>query len=233
MINFNETDLLQTFTDYCYNKNNYFSFLGAGSSKAVFEFFEESTKEKYVIKVEKSDWSEILPKRIDIEEDEGFYVFEEWSCGSSFPEDKFYHQTQKEISVYSNAAKAGIDEILCPILLDYSDIVHGYSVMPKCEKAEEHISFSRSSLYKYFTKKEKIKTTPTLVPFYDLIDLIYGYISKTEPDRKKVLKRLLSTINAARELDKKYPGIFSDLGDDNIGVYNKKIVLIDYGYGLF
>ena len=67
-INFNTDNVYELFINYLHgDKNEYFTYIGEGASKAAFLFFEETTNEKYIIKIEKDYYiDEILNDPVGI-----------------------------------------------------------------------------------------------------------------------------------------------------------------------
>ncbi len=219
-INFNADNIYELFMDYLHGgEDGYFTYIGEGSSKAAFLFFEETTNEKYIIKIEKDYYiDEILNENLidilffeDIEED-----------------NECYEQTKKEIEMYKWAKENGLDLFLAPILLEYSSAAQQFEVMAYCEDLcmdnLDKDGFLRESL------KESVGNTINCPVLRDSIGgFIVDYLTVNKGFSQELIKELY---RIGKELMIINEGFFDDSGRySNLGLYNGKLVLRDYGYG--
>lgn len=217
-INFNTDNVYELFMDYLQNKENkIFDFLGQGSSKAAFMFFEESTKQEYVVKIEKDFYYEDVLNTDLLDELEFEDIEEDNQC---------YQQTKKEIETYKWAKENNLDLFLAPILLEHSSADQQFEVMVYCEDLfrDELDCPLRDSL------RNSIETT---VKCSTYLDTLGGFIADYLIVNKEFSKQLIEELyDIGRELEEINAWFFEDYSrNGNLGLYNGKLVLRDYGYG--
>lgn len=219
-INFNTDNLYGLFMDYLYgDKNEYFTYIGEGASKAAFLFFEETTNKKYIIKIEKDYYiddilNEDLIGRLCFED-----IEESNEC---------YEQTKKEIETYRWAKENNLDLFLAPILLEYSSAAQQFEVMCYCEDLYENVLDEDSSLRS--SVRESVKNTIECSTHGDTIGgFIVDYLIVNREFSQDLIKELYRIGNALLMINERF---FDDCGRySNLGIYNGKLVLRDYGYG--
>lgn len=219
-INFNTDNLYGLFMDYLYgDKNGYFTYIGEGASKAAFLFFEETTNKKYIIKIEKDYYiddilNEDLVGRLCFED-----IEESNEC---------YEQTKKEIETYRWAKENNLDLFLAPILLEYSSAAQQFEVMCYCEDLNKNVLDEDSSLRR--SVKESVRNTIECSTHGDTIGgFIVDYLIVNKGFSQDLIKELY---RIGKELLIINEGFFDDCGGySNLGIYNGKLVLRDYGYG--
>lgn len=219
-INFNTDNLYGLFMDYLYgDKNGYFTYIGEGASKAAFLFFEETTNKKYIIKIEKDYYiddilNEDLIDRLCFED-----IEESNEC---------YEQTRKEIETYRWAKENNLDLFLAPILLEYSSAAQQFEVMCYCEglcldDLEEDESL-RESIEKTVTNTVKCPTHGNTIGGF-----IVDYLIVNRGFSQDLIKELYRIGKELLIINERF---FDDCGRfSNLGLYNGKLVLRDYGYG--
>lgn len=219
-INFNTDNVYELFMDYLHgDKNEYFTYIGEGASKAAFLFFEETTNEKYVIKIEKDYYiDEILDEYlIDTLEFEDIEEYNE--C---------YEQTKKEIEMYKWAKENGLDLFLAPILLEYSSAAQQFEVMAYCEDLyEDNLNKDRSLRE---SLKESVGNTINCRVFRNSIGgFIVDYLTVNKGFSQDLIKELYRIGKGLLRINEE---LFDDCGRiSNLGIYNGRLVLRDYGYG--
>lgn len=219
-INFNTDNLYGLFMDYLYgDKNEYFTYIGEGASKAAFLFFEETTNKKYIIKIEKDYYiddilNEDLVGRLCFED-----IEESNEC---------YEQTKKEIETYRWAKENKLDLFLAPILLEYSSAAQQFEVMCYCEDLclddlEEDESL-RESIEKTVTNTVKCSVCRDSIGSF-----IVDYLVVNKEFSQDLIKELYRIGEELLIINERF---FDDCGRySNLGIYNGKLVLRDYGYG--
>lgn len=218
-INFNTDNVYELFINYLHgDKNEYFTYIGEGASKAAFLFFEETTNEKYIIKIEKDYYiDEILNEDlIDILDFEGIEG-----------DDECYQQTKKEIEMYKLAKENNLELFLAPILLEYSSAAQQFEVMAYCEDlcTGELDNYSlRESL------KESVRNTLECPVYTDSIGgFIVDYLTVNEGFSQDLVQELHRIGKGLLRINEE---LFDDCGRvSNLGIYNGRLVLRDYGYG--
>lgn len=219
-INFNTDNLYGLFMDYLYgDKNGYFTYIGEGASKAAFLFFEETTNKKYIIKIEKDYYiddilNEDLIGRLCFED-----IEESNEC---------YEQTKKEIETYRWAKENNLDLFLAPILLEYSSAAQQFEVMCYCEDLHKDVLDEDLSLRR--SVKESVRNTIECSTHGDTIGgFIVDYLIVNREFSQDLIKELYRIGNALLMINESF---FDDCGRySNLGIYNGKLVLRDYGYG--
>lgn len=219
-INFNTDNIYELFMDYLTNeKNNIFRFLGQGSSKACFTFFEETTNEFYVVKIEKDYYIDDILNQDLLDELTFLDIDEDNEC---------YEQTKKEIEMYKWAKENNLDLFLAPILLEYSSADQQFEVMGYCEdlylKELNEDKPLRESIKNTIKNTIKCPTYGNTIGGFIIDYLIVngGFSQDLIKDLYRIGKELL-TVNGS---------LFGDAGRiSNLGIYNGKLVLRDYGYG--
>lgn len=219
-INFNTDNLYGLFMDYLYgDKNEYFTYIGEGASKAAFLFFEETTNKKYIIKIEKDYYiddilNEDLVGRLCFED-----IEESNEC---------YEQTKKEIETYRWAKENNLDLFLAPILLEYSSAAQQFEVMCYCEDLYENALDEDFSLRS--SVRESVRNTIGCSTHGDTIGgFIVDYLIVNRGFSQDLIKELY---RIGKELLIRNEGFFDDCGRySNLGIYNGRLVLRDYGYG--
>lgn len=218
-INFNTDNVYELFINYLHSdKNEYFTYIGEGASKAAFLFFEETTNEKYIIKIEKNYYiNEILNE--DLIDTLYFENIEE--------NDECYQQTKKEIEMYKWAKENNLDLFLAPILLEYSSVAQQFEVMAYCEDlcADELDNYSlRESL------KESVRNTLKCPVYTDSIGgFIVDYLTVNKGFSQDLVQELHRIGKGLLRINEE---LFDDCGRvSNLGIYNGRLVLRDYGYG--
>lgn len=218
-INFNTDNIYELFLDYLHgDKLEYFTYIGQGASKAAFLFFEETTNKKYIIKIEKDYYvddilNEDLIDTLDFEDIEG--------------DNECYQQTKKEIEMYKWAKENNLDLFLAPILLEYSSAAQQFEIMAYCEdlSAGELDNYSlRESL------KESVRNTLECPVYTDSIGgFIVDYLTVNEGFSQDLIQELHRIGKGLLRINEE---LFDDCGRiSNLGIYNGRLVLRDYGYG--
>lgn len=218
-INFNTDNVYELFMNYLRSdKNEYFTYIGEGASKAAFLFFEETTNEKYIIKIEKDYYiDEILNKdlidTLDFEYIEG--------------DDECYQQTKKEIEMYKWAKENNLDLFLAPILLEYSSAAQQFEIMTYCED----LSAGELDNYSLRETLEEFVRNTLKCPVYT--DSIGGFIVDYLTVNKRFSQDLIQELHRiGKGLLRINEELFDDCGRvSNLGIYNGRLVLRDYGYG--
>ena len=207
MINFKKDFVYDLFLQFINGENQLFTYEGCGISKLCFSFLEESTMSYYVIKVEKTDYPELYYEYADMEY-------------SNSPSDCDAGQVAEEILCYKRLLEShnkGID-LLAPIILEQSDPDRNFEVMVYCDSYNEgddisvEMRKSNNELVDSLTEKS--------CEFYD-------YLSRSEVLTEDYILEIETQLDALEEADRY---IFYDLHDGNVGYYNGKLVIIDYGY---
>lgn len=245
MINFEKDNVLEMFEDFVCGYNNEFTYCGAGASKVVFSFYEESTKQKYVVKVEKEIWGIDLITNNIIDEDEAQCDWddEEYeSCQNSSyeynpfsycPEDKCYMQTKKEIRAYEQFVDFGCDEFIAPILLEHSNYDRAFAVMPCCEMVcdEKYLlgEDQETLVKKMFNKLYKTHDDYCFLRSYKYW-AYYGFVRNKLQEGKSLSHAVYEVIKQLALMSKLNEAL-DDISCGNVGLYNNKFVFIDYGYG--
>lgn len=218
-INFNTDNIYELFIDYLHgDKHEYFTCIGQGSSKAAFLFFEETTNKKYIIKIEKDYYIDDILNE-DLIDDLYFEDIEEDS--------ECYEQTKKEIEMYEWAKENNLDLFLAPILLEYSSSDQQFEVMCYCEDLyiddlEEDESLRES------IKNAVTNTVKCPVCRDSIGSFIVDYLVVNKEFSQDLIKELY---RIGEELLKINNCLFGDCRFSNLGLYNGKLVLRDYGYG--
>ena len=219
-INFNTDNIYELFLDYLHgDKDGYFTYVGEGSSKAAFLFFEETTNKKYIIKIEKDYYiddilNEDLIDRLcfeDIEES-----------------DECYEQTKKEIEIYEWAKENNLDLFLAPILLEYSSAAQQFEVMCYCEDLYENVLNKDLPLKKFI--KGSVENTIECPTYGNSIGgFIVDYLIVNREFSQDLIKELYRIGKELLMINERF---FDDCKRySNLGIYNGKLVLRDYGYG--
>lgn len=219
-INFNTDNIYELFLDYLHgDKLEYFTYIGQGASKAAFLFFEETTNKKYIIKIEKDYYvddilNEDLIDTLDFEDIEG--------------DNECYQQTKKEIEMYKWAKENNLDLFLAPILLKYSSAAQQFEIMAYCEDLS--LDYLNKDPYLRESVRHSIRNTIDC-PIYR--DTIGGFIMDYLTVNKEFSRDLIKELHRiGKELLKVNKWFFDDCGRySNLGIYNGKLVLRDYGYG--
>lgn len=219
-INFNTDNIYELFLDYLHgDKHEYFTYIGQGASKAAFLFFEETTNKKYIIKIEKDYYvDDILNEDLIGELD--FEDIEE--------SDECYEQTKKEIETYRWAKENNLDLFLAPILLEYSSAAQQFEVTCYCEDLDKNVLDKDFSLRS--SVKESVRNTVECSTYGNTIGgFIVDYLIVNNGFSQDLIKELY---RIGKELLTINEGFFDDCGRySNLGIYNGKLVLRDYGYG--
>lgn len=219
-INFNKDDIYELFMDYLHgDEDGYFTYVGEGASKAAFLFFEETTNKKYIIKIEKDYYfDEILNK--DLIDTLNFEYVEE--------DDDCYQQTKKEIEMYKWAKENNLDLFLAPILLEYSSAAQQFEVMTYCEDLS--LDDLNKDPYLRESVRHSIRNTIDCLIYRDTIGgFIVDYLTVNKEFSKDLIKELYRIGKGLLKVNKQF---FDDCGRySNLGIYNGKLVLRDYGYG--
>lgn len=219
-VNFNTDSVYELFMDFLTNEENkIFRFLGQGSSKASFIFFEETTMKNYVVKIEKDFYYNEISNTDLLEELEFEDIEEDNEC---------YEQTKKEIEMYKWAKENELDLFLAPILLDYSSAAWQFEVMAYCEDLYRDDLDKDESLRE--SLKESVRNSVKCSVYRDTIGgFIVDYLTINKGFSQDLIKELY---RIGKELLKINDGLFDDCGRiSNLGIYNGRLVLRDYGYG--
>ena len=219
-INFNTDNIYELFLDYLHgDKLEYFTYIGQGASKAAFLFFEETTNKKYIIKIEKDYYVDDILND-DLIGDLDFEDIEE--------SEKCYGQTKKEIETYRWAKENNLDLFLAPILLEYSSATQQFEVMDYCEDLDKNVLDKDFSLRS--SVKRSVRNTIECSTYRNTIGgFIVDYLIVNNGFSQDLIKELY---RIGKELLTINEGFFDDCGRySNLGIYNGKLVLRDYGYG--
>lgn len=188
-----------------------FSFIDRGASKIVFSFIDEVTNQKYVIKVDGVIFKEkelafLLGKN---------YVFIDLKYKSG-------NQVKKEILFYKYIISKINIPVFIPTLLEYSDENIGYSIQPY---AQEYEAPNKSLNYKKTMQRY-------ITDSYDrMTSKAANYILDYFLNDMDSEDNLQDFLNIYEDLYEKYEiDIFEDCCEDNLGIYNGRAVIIDYGY---
>lgn len=188
-----------------------FSFINRGASKMVFSFIDEITNQKYVIKVDGKNF----------DEDELFFLLGKTYIFLDL-KDKGGNQVEKEILFYKYIISKIDIPVFIPTLLDYSDENIGYSIQPYAQEYETpNKSFNyKNTMQRYITNSYDRATSKAANYILDY------FLNEDDPE-----DTLQDFLDIYRDLYEKYEiDIFEDCSEDNLGVYNGRIVIIDYGY---
>lgn len=219
-INFNTDNIYELFLDYLHgDKDGYFTYVGEGASKAAFLFFEETTNEKYIVKIEKDYyyddiWNEDLIDMLCFED-----IEESNEC---------YEQTKKEIETYRWAKENNLDLFLAPILLEYSSAAQQFEVMRYCEDLYKNVLDEDFSLRS--SVREFVRNTIECPIHRDSIrGFIVDYLIVNKEFSQDLIKELYRIGKELLIINERF---FDDCDRySNLGIYNGKLVLRDYGYG--
>lgn len=213
-INFNTDSVYDLFLDFLQGDpevQSLFYYIGEGSSKACYSFMEESTNEKYVVKIEKDFYSCYIESNYELD----------LTCEDIEEDNECFQQTSKEIGTYKWAKENGLDLFLAPIVLEHSNAYREFEVMPYVENI---------NVYRNNDIIDRVEAATNSRCYSDTLEgFIADYLSVAGEFSLEMVEKLKSIGEKLMNVNAQF---FEDASrSSNLGLYKGRLVLRDYGYG--